>query len=99
MMVAGSLGDVDVERQNAEPSVKQKQIQLVTKIEQSLGNCPKYLNQYQLEPALVESTLSFKGSELTEEASMLIKKSDMFFIATSTEDDMDVSKWWCTICI
>jgi predicted pyridoxine 5'-phosphate oxidase superfamily flavin-nucleotide-binding protein len=98
-MVAGSLGDADVKRQNAESSIKQKQIQLVTKIDQSLGNCPKYLNQYQLEPALIESTLSFKGSELTEEASILIEQSDMFFIATSTEEDMDVSKWWCTNCI
>jgi hypothetical protein len=96
-MVAGSLGEVDVKRQNhTEDSIKQKQIQLVTKIDQSLGNCPKYLNQYKLEPALVEATLSSKGSVLTEEANKLIRKSDMFFIATNTEEDMDVSKCLCT---
>jgi hypothetical protein len=95
-MVAGSLGEVDVERQNhTEGSIKQKQIQLVTKIEQSLGNCPKYLNQYKLEPALVKATLSSKGSVLTVEANELIGKSDMFFIATNTEEDMDVSKCLC----
>jgi hypothetical protein len=102
-MIAGTLQGVDVElkgRQNDdEASIKQKQIQLVTKIDQSLGNCPKYLNQYLLQPALVESSVSSKGPVLTEDASMLIKSSDMFFIATSTEKDMDVSKCWCVNCI
>jgi hypothetical protein len=102
-MIAGALREVDVELQEPQHDngavTKQKQIQLVTKIEQSLGNCPKYLNRYQLQPVLVESTLSSKGSVLTEEASMLIKSSDMFFIVSSTEADMDVSKSWCMYCM
>jgi hypothetical protein len=96
-MIAGTLREVDVELQGHQyddgASIKQEQIQIVTKIEQSLGNCPKYLNRYQLQPALVESTVSSNASVLTEEASMLIRDSDMFFMVSSTEEDMDVSKW------
>jgi hypothetical protein len=102
-MIAGTLREVDVELQGRQiadgASIKQKQIQLVTKIEQSLGNCPKYLNRYQLQPVLVEASLSSKGSVLTEEASILIKNSDMFFMVSSAEEDMDVSKWCCMVCV
>ncbi len=89
-MIAGTTQDVDVEVKSEEDR-KQTQIQLVTKIEQSLGNCPKYLNQYEIRPALVNPNLISQSPALCEEGKALISKSDMFFLSTTTEDDMDVN--------
>ncbi|KAF2193022.1 hypothetical protein K469DRAFT_715049 [Zopfia rhizophila CBS 207.26] len=95
-MIAGSLGEVDVEfpegaeRTEGAPE-KQDQLQLVTKIEQSLGNCPKYLNQYELRPAFVTSKLLAQSAELNEEAQALVQKADMFFLSSSTDEDMDTN--------
>jgi len=84
-MVAGTVREVDVEV-DGEAGTKQNQIQLVTKIDQSLGNCPKYLNQYEIHPALVKSRLVSQGPTLSDEGRALISRSDMFFLTTSTED-------------
>lgn len=95
-MVAGSVSDIDVdfaestERPDGAPE-KQDQIQLITKIEQSLGNCPKYLNQYKIRPALVTSKLISKSTELSAGAKDLITKADMFFLSSSTLEDMDTN--------
>ncbi|KAI4950294.1 hypothetical protein J4E91_004951 [Alternaria rosae] len=89
-MIAGTIKDVDVEVEGEE-NRKQTQLQLVTKIEQSLGNCPKYLNQYEIRPALVMPELVSQASSLSEEGAALISKSDMFFLSTCAEDDMDVN--------
>ncbi|KAH6865410.1 hypothetical protein BKA58DRAFT_389422 [Alternaria rosae] len=89
-MIAGTIKDVDVEVEGEE-NRKQTQLQLVTKIEQSLGNCPKYLNQYDIRPALVMPELVSQASSLSEEGTALISKSDMFFLSTCAEDDMDVN--------
>jgi ferredoxin-NADP reductase/predicted pyridoxine 5'-phosphate oxidase superfamily flavin-nucleotide-binding protein len=89
-MIAGTTRDIDVEVEGEEDR-KQEQIQLVTKIEQSLGNCPKYLNQYEIQPALVTAKLISQSSALSEEGKTLISKADMFFLSTTTEDDMDVN--------
>jgi ferredoxin-NADP reductase/predicted pyridoxine 5'-phosphate oxidase superfamily flavin-nucleotide-binding protein len=94
-MVAGTVQEVDVEfeedQRDDKAPIKQNQIQLVMKIDQSLGNCPKYLNQYELQPAIVESSLTSETSVLTDNARALISKSDMFFLTSSTPQDMDVN--------
>ncbi|OWY42759.1 hypothetical protein AALT_g275 [Alternaria alternata] len=89
-MIAGAIRDIDVEIEG-EADRKQEQIQLVTKIEQSLGNCPKYLNQYEIRPALVNARLVSQSSSLSKEGEELVARSDMFFLSTTTEDDMDVN--------
>ncbi|CAN9090699.1 unnamed protein product [Alternaria alternata] len=89
-MIAGAIRDIDVEIEG-EADRKQEQIQLVAKIEQSLGNCPKYLNQYEIRPALVNARLVSQSSALSKEGEELIARSDMFFLSTTTEDDMDVN--------
>ncbi|USP79502.1 hypothetical protein yc1106_06776 [Curvularia clavata] len=66
-------------------------IQVVTNIEQSLGNCPKYLNQYEIRPARVNAKLVAEGASLSDEGRDIISQSDMFFLSTSAEDDMDVN--------
>ncbi|KAF2649090.1 hypothetical protein K491DRAFT_611511 [Lophiostoma macrostomum CBS 122681] len=86
-MIAGTFTSVDTAR----PS-KQHQIQLVTQITQSLGNCPKYLNQYTLRPALISSSqLISSGPELPDRAKDLISKADMFFVSSTTATDMDTN--------
>ncbi|CAN9230477.1 unnamed protein product [Alternaria alternata] len=89
-MIAGAIRDIDVEIEG-EADRKQEQIQLVTKIEQSLGNRPKYLNQYEIRPALVNARLVSQSSSLSKEGEELVARSDMFFLSTTTEDDMDVN--------
>ncbi|KAE8854967.1 hypothetical protein PTNB29_09218 [Pyrenophora teres f. teres] len=84
-MIAGALRDTDAITSPAQ------QLQLVTKIEQSLGNCPKHLNQYEIRPAPISSTLQSCGPALTPQATSLLSKADMFFLCTSTADDMDVN--------
>jgi ferredoxin-NADP reductase/predicted pyridoxine 5'-phosphate oxidase superfamily flavin-nucleotide-binding protein len=97
-LAAGTLRDVDVEiegNSSAEPPPDipktQSQIQLVTKIEQSLGNCPKYLNQYELKPALVTPEVLSEGPALSKEGRALIDRADMFFLSTSIATDMDTN--------
>jgi len=89
-MIAGTVQDVGTEVEGEEAK-KQAQIQLVTKIDQSMGNCPKYMNQYEIHPATVDSQLLSQGPSLSPEGKALISKADMFFLCTSTEDDMDVN--------
>lgn len=95
-MAAGGLRSVDIEIEEgdylpADAPRKQDQIQLVTKISQSLGNCPKYLNQYALRPALLTPTLLHSGPSLSSEGNNLIEKADMFFLSTSSGVDMDTN--------
>ncbi|EMD88668.1 hypothetical protein COCC4DRAFT_195595 [Bipolaris maydis ATCC 48331] len=73
------------------PAEPRHMIQAVTMIEQSLGNCPKYINQYEIHPALVSSKLVAEGPSLSDEGRALISASDMFFLSSSTSDDMDVN--------
>ncbi|KAF1993429.1 hypothetical protein P154DRAFT_527759 [Amniculicola lignicola CBS 123094] len=96
LMVAGALGEVTVEgASDAETSKdlpeKQDQLQLVYKVEQSLGNCPKYMNQYELRPTLTTAKLVEKADRLGEKAKELVKRSDMFFLSSSTDEDMDTN--------
>ncbi|KAJ4349563.1 uncharacterized protein N0V89_008179 [Didymosphaeria variabile] len=95
-MIAGCVDEVKVEvdddrERPAGMPEKQNQVQLITKVEQSLGNCPKYLNQYDIQPAMVTSTLISQSESLSEEAKALILKADMFFLTTSVPEDMDTN--------
>jgi ferredoxin-NADP reductase/predicted pyridoxine 5'-phosphate oxidase superfamily flavin-nucleotide-binding protein len=95
-MAAGTIRPISIEIEEgaslpADAPRTQDQIQLVTKIEQSLGNCPKYLNQYELRPALLTPQLLSSGPSLSPEARSLVDKADMFFLSTSSGSDMDTN--------
>lgn len=94
-MIAGSLEEVSLEYEGAEDTTNvpetQDQMQLIYKVEQSLGNCPKYLNQYEIHPALVTSKPTPPAAVLSPEARDLITKSDMFFLSSTTDEDMDTN--------
>lgn len=95
-MVAGTVKKIGVtfEQDATKPDgapETQDQIQLVTMVEQSMGNCPKYLNQYEISPAPISSKLLFHGSELTNAGKEIIAQADMFFLTTSSDTDMDTN--------
>ncbi|KAJ4371889.1 hypothetical protein N0V86_008443 [Didymella sp. IMI 355093] len=95
-IVAGTVRSVDIESEEGtslphDAPQTQDQIQLVTKIEQSLGNCPKYLNQYELRPALLTPSLLSSGATLSPGARRLIERADVFFLSTSSAVDMDTN--------
>ncbi|KAL6247242.1 hypothetical protein RBB50_005586 [Rhinocladiella similis] len=72
------------------PSGKAGEIQLVTKITQALGNCPKYLNKKRITSSAPTPTLLSTSPHLTDAALAIIAKSDLFFVTTSHEhEDMD----------
>ncbi|KAL5318570.1 hypothetical protein ACEPPN_013632 [Leptodophora sp. 'Broadleaf-Isolate-01'] len=80
-MVAGAL---------AATEVGIGEVQLVVKIEQSLGNCPKYLNKKQIVPHIPQPKLVSSDLQLTQAAVELLAKADLFFISSSNhESDMD----------
>jgi len=89
-MLAGSLGMIEDEVAGHQEHIAQ--IQLVLKIEQSLGNCPKYLNKKHIVPALAKPELTSTSIQLSQEALDLIAKSDLFFMSSSHDtDDMDTN--------
>lgn len=88
-MVAGTVAAVTAE---GEMKPGWDQLQMVSKIDESLGNCPKYLNQYEVTPeATTAPELASQGSTLSEESREIISRSDMFFMSTTTLMDMDTN--------
>ncbi|CAL3962649.1 hypothetical protein PZA11_000252 [Diplocarpon coronariae] len=66
------------------------EVQLVIRIEQSLGNCPKYLNKKHILPHKPHPKLVSKDLPLPPGAVSLLANSDLFFISSSNhETDMD----------
>ncbi|KAK4507025.1 hypothetical protein PRZ48_000759 [Zasmidium cellare] len=89
-MVAGALGKRDDEVTGREESVAE--VQLVLKIEQSLGNCPKYLNKKHIVAAPSKPELVSDSPRLPKQALDLLEKADLFFVSSAQpEQDMDTN--------
>ncbi|KAJ5164330.1 Riboflavin synthase-like beta-barrel [Penicillium coprophilum] len=71
-MVAGSLSDGDA-----------GEAQLVVHIEESLGNCPKYMNKKHIVPAQSDSKLISDSPQLSPTAIELLARADTMFISSS----------------
>jgi NAD(P)H-flavin reductase len=68
------------------------EVQLVVKIEQSLGNCPKYLNKKHIISHLPKPKLVTAEFPLPQSAINVIEKADLFFISSSNHQaDMDTN--------
>jgi predicted pyridoxine 5'-phosphate oxidase superfamily flavin-nucleotide-binding protein len=90
-MVAGAVGKLGPENDQETP-ISIGQVQLVVKIEQSLNNCPKYLNCKRIYPVLPKPLLISDSPRLLQQARGLIAKADTFFIASCDHDkDMDMN--------
>ncbi|KAL8738296.1 MAG: hypothetical protein Q9181_000885 [Wetmoreana brouardii] len=80
-VVASALDRLSGELQDGSAGVTQAQ--MVIKIEQSLGLCPKYLNKKQIVPTLPEPELVSDALPLPLGATKLLAKADLFFISSS----------------
>lgn len=89
-MAAGALGEREDEVVGTTEHVAE--IQLVLKIEQSLGNCPKYLNKKHIVTAASKPELVSDSIKLVPRALELVDKADLFFISSHQGDvDMDTN--------
>ena len=87
-MIAGALSAKDEEL--SEGKGKSAEAQLVFKIEQSLGNCPKYLNEKKITSHTPSPQLSSQSTHLSQEAIDVVRQADLFFVASAHEhEDMD----------
>ena len=90
-MVAGALTLREDEATDSQQSIAE--VQLVLKIEQSLGNCPKYLNKKHIEPAASHPELVSDSPQLPQRALDLLSKADLFFLSSANNDlDMDTNQ-------
>ena len=89
-MIAGALSSRDDEVTGEGESIAETQLAL--KIEQSLGNCPKYLNSKQIVAATAHPELLSDSPQLPQQAIDLLSKADLFFISSAREKlDMDTN--------
>ncbi|RMZ87827.1 hypothetical protein DV736_g4947, partial [Chaetothyriales sp. CBS 134916] len=88
-MIAGALSASDGQGE-APNHGKSGEVQLVVRIDQSLGNCPKYLNKKFISSHEPSSKLSSTATHLTAEAIGVIRQADLFFVASAhAHEDMD----------
>ncbi len=85
-MIAGAVSQPDTGADVKEDV--RAEVQLVFAIQQSLGNCPKYLNKKQIIPRIPNSVLLSESLPLPEPALKLLAKADMFFISSHHEDTL-----------
>ncbi|KZF23822.1 oxidoreductase [Xylona heveae TC161] len=89
-MIAGSLQAF--EEHGARETNAIGQLQLAVRIDESLGNCPKYLNKKQIQPATPTPKLISDSPQLSPQAISLLSKADLFFISSSHgSHDMDTN--------
>ncbi|OAX85212.1 hypothetical protein ACJ72_00405 [Emergomyces africanus] len=92
-MIAGNLARLDAtdsDEKGVEPT-HAGQAQLVIKIEQSLGNCPKYINRKQITPVVPNPKLISDSPQLPPGAIKLLNQADTLFISSYHEDSMDTN--------
>ncbi|KAK0739125.1 hypothetical protein B0T21DRAFT_382239 [Apiosordaria backusii] len=83
-MVVGAL----VRRPNSEAV---SEVQLGFQVEESLGNCPKYLNKKVIRAHLPSPQLVSASLPLPEEAISLLAKADLFFLSSTNGQTMDTN--------
>ncbi|KAF4553012.1 Hypothetical protein D9617_8g050250 [Elsinoe fawcettii] len=87
-MIAGALAAQENDNENVHEGL----LQLVVKVDESLGNCPKYLNKKAISPAHPAPRLISDTPTLHPKAVDLIHKSDLFFLSTThSQFDMDTN--------
>ncbi|TQN69128.1 hypothetical protein CSHISOI_06335 [Colletotrichum shisoi] len=68
------------------------EVQVAVKVEESLGNCPKYLNKKDVEArASIEKGRVERGLPLDEGALGLVERADMVFLTSGHEESMDTN--------
>ncbi|KAL9623607.1 MAG: hypothetical protein Q9160_002063 [Pyrenula sp. 1 TL-2023] len=89
-MMAGALSMSEKHDDKVEPDGATGEAQLVLRIEQSLGNCPKYITSRHIAPNIPQPKLLSNSPLLTTEALDIISTADTLFIASANNThDMD----------
>lgn len=83
-LISGRHG-LEIHRLNDHDGVGE--VRLMISVENSLGNCPKYLNKKKIIPALPKPVMISDSIPLPDIAVRLLAKADMFFISSSTSND------------
>ncbi|KAK2855672.1 hypothetical protein FQN49_004957 [Arthroderma sp. PD_2] len=91
-MVAGSLEESTPEKSDGGSTGdndigKVAQVQVVMKVDESLGNCPKYINKKHITPAIPQPKLISDSPQLPREALDLLGRIDTLFVASSHGND------------
>lgn len=79
-------GKVDL---NGEEDVAR--VQMAMLVEESLGNCPKYLNKKNIRPHVPSPLLASDKLPLPSEALSLLDKADLFFLSSTDGRTMDTN--------
>ncbi|KAH8705026.1 putative oxidoreductase [Talaromyces proteolyticus] len=91
-MVLGTLTDAEDNEAPSDVAGSRGKMQLVVKIDESLGNCPKYLNKKHIIPAVPEPRLISDSPQLPPQAIELLSRADCMFISSSHNNiDMDTN--------
>ncbi|KAK4461583.1 hypothetical protein QBC42DRAFT_178209 [Cladorrhinum samala] len=67
------------------------EVQMALHIQESLGNCPKYLNKKAIRAHLPSPELVSSALPLSDEALSLISRADMFFLTSTNNRTMDTN--------
>lgn len=87
-LVAGSVAGA---APDASPDFSVARVQVAMLVEESLGNCPKYLNKKAIRHCVPRPRLVAEGLPLPREALALLGKADLFFLSTTNGEGMDVN--------
>lgn len=68
------------------------ELQIAVKVEESLGNCPKYVNKKDVgeREAVVKGRVE-RGLPLSEDAVAVVRQADMVFLSTGNGESMDTN--------
>ncbi|KAL2875004.1 hypothetical protein SGCOL_009848 [Colletotrichum sp. CLE4] len=88
-MVAGAVTTKNGDRSTSSPSSSNSassEVQIAVHVEESLGNCPKYLNKKDVIPrASIGKGRVERELPLSEEALEVVREADMFFLTSGHE--------------
>lgn len=89
-MVAGKVGVADGE-DTGDTDDRVARVQMAMLVEESLGNCPKYLNKKDIRAHMPSPRLISEALPLPSEAVALLGKADLFFLSSTDGKSMDTN--------
>lgn len=66
-------------------------VQMAVRVDETLGNCPKYLNKKDIAPHVPNPTLASDRLPLSTEAVDIVHQADLFFMSSTNGDTMDTN--------